>query len=223
MDGSRLIPFHLFWQVFRNEFPSLKLNKNWFSPWNKSHGFIIEIPEYIAITLPKKFKLVLREERRTYNKWRNLQKVNPDDEMKIQWFPNTDRNYQVYSQIEKAQMEIIERFTLKQMLDTGKLGDDDIKDLPIKVIPVLMDVATKNDLISDMYCYNDKDIKENDKFICESIINESCSTRMNGSEKDIDCIMKDRDNDCEDDMYPFKIIDLNNVIDMIKKFKCELL
>ena len=222
MNGSRLIPFHVFWQVFRNEFPSLKLSKNWFSPWNKSHGFMIEIPEYISITLPKKFKLVLREERRTYYKWRISQKVNPDDEMKIQWFPNTDRNYQIYSQIEKAQMEIIERFTLKQMLDTGKLDDDDIKDLPIKVIPVLMDVATNNDLISDMYCYNDNDIKENDEFVCKSTINESCPMGMNDINEDIDSIMMDKEIDCKDTMN-FKIIDLNNVIDMIKKFKCELL
>ena len=150
MKGSRLIPFPSFWKVFQNAFPSLNLNKSWFAPKNDARGFMIEIPDYISTELPSKFKSKLHEEKSSYNN--DIGKANLEDrnEMKLQWFPNTERNYQLYAQIEKTHRELLRIFSFEQVMKTGKLNQNDIKDLPLFKIPVITSYMDYNHMEEDV-------------------------------------------------------------------------
>ena len=90
-NGSRFIPFSLFWKTFRNEFPSIKLSRNWFAPKMNIYGLMIEMPEYIALKMPNEFNDDLKAERINYNRLKQNHMSNQDVESKIQHFPTLIR------------------------------------------------------------------------------------------------------------------------------------
>ena len=227
MNESRLIPFSLFWKNFRNEFPALNLNKRWFTPKSDAHGFIIEIPEYISNKLPSKFKLKLEEEEKKCNNECGTTIVESQNESKLQWFPNTERNYQSYSQTEKTQCELLSVFSFEQMLNAGKLSKNDLKDLPLFKIHVITTYMNHNHMEEDKTDDDDdsKDIELNreSQSYKDGINQKKESMEMFDEEDDeYDFIMKDNQVEVEEitnksKQHQVKIIDLNDIEEMAKK------
>ena len=222
-NGSRLIPFPLFWKLFRNEYPSLKLSKNWFAPNLSKYGLMIKIPDYIATKFPVEYNEKLKKERLNYNDFKRNQRMDIDIESKIQWFPNNQRNYQLYCEIEKNQMDILSVCTFKEMTESGKFTNEEINELPICKIPVIM--APPNGVYDDKKLNFQSELNREEKQSDYNMNNMNYlsdeDNMLKVEDNDNDCIMNDTEvNDklCVINYSCFKQIGLNNISEMVKKY-----
>ena len=215
MDETRLIPFNSFWDVFRSKFPSIRFNKHWFAPRKEAHGFMIHIPNHIAIELPSEFQPELKEEKMRYNDYIADKYFENHTEMKLQWFPNTMKNYQLYAQIEKIQCELLRMFSFEEMIESGKLDENEAKDLPLSVI-ITMEKPNVDIMNEDNNGIDKKSID----FEMDLVSSKEQSFKNVEEEFDLDFVMSDKSEiDLEKgEQQQFKPINLNNVIEMANNY-----
>ena len=219
-NGSNFIPFPSFWKIFREEFPSINLNRNWFAPNMVIHGLMVYIPKYVATTFPESLNSHLEQERSDYKKEIEQINIYQEIESKIQWAPNNNDNYQIYSRIEKTQTELLREYSLGEVVNSGKLNDNELNDLPICKIPLIMaqiNGETCDDVFNDINMYQQKEKAFNLNEL-ESGNNISCTS--NNEEQDDDFIMDNNSDEKFNDKisYHFKQIGLNNIEERAKKY-----